>query len=677
MQQVFDFMTPARFAFLLAVMLAFSGTLCALNVSLLTPFSWQNASAWSLNFSVSGNASSCELYTNESGFAAVLNTTSVNASNNSFSRIFPSGVWLWTVSCTDVNETVFAATNATLGVDLVPPSVPALSVSGYNVSWSVGGSDGLSGFSRFELYRNESLVLNTSNASASFFMDLNSTANASYAYRLDSVDVAGNRNSSAAVFEPLSGLFSVSSIQVGPRTFNVSWQTNVAANESVQLFPVNASTVSYASASFGTFHSVNVTTPVFGSMNVSVASCLRQCFGQSFVQTVPPTINTSMTFYDASYNNATAVLSVRWESVYGLTLVSVSTNNSGALYPVVSSTLPGSLSHTENVTFVVNGSAREVVWSSKAVDRFGDSFLFSQSLRLNPNVSRPILPIANASFFPLKAGEDFNVSNGFRLRLVSLSTVPIGPSNQLSAFFETYAPSGELESRFSIEENGAYNTTAVAVRLYRVFLGIGNSSYAQVDAYPIGASATPTPSPEPSATPSPAADPVVVNVTNASSRHSVFSGRLVRIDVVRPPSRNASVLSGYVLSSDDATAVLFNSTYEHAGDSASLFLLVRVKDPASNKTVLVTRSRSLNASDGKALFFSTASVTLAPGDYVADALIVSDDNDRVVDSAPLAFAVAQPGASDAVALVGLLGTLALGVFVFTLKVNHHKKGMFP
>ncbi len=673
--------TSYRLFFLVFSLLVLSHGVSALNVSLSTPFSWKNTSIAVLAFSLSGNASSCALYTNESGFTAVLNTTSVNASNNSFSRNFTSGVWLWSVSCSDANETVFAATNASMGIDLVLPPAPGLSISGYAVSWSSSGFDALSGFYRFELYRNASIVLNTTNASASFFMDLNSSANASYVYRLDAVDVAGNRNSSSAVFEPLIGLSALSVVQVAPRMFNVSWQTNVAANESILLVPPNASAVTHASSLFTTSHSVNVTTPVFGLVNVTVVSCLRACFNQTLVQAVPPTINTSMTFYNATYNNATAVLSVLWESLFGLTSVSVSTNNSGTMYPVVSSTLPGSLFHTENVTFVVNASATEVVWSSKAFDRNGDSVILSFALRLNPTVSRPIEPPApSTSFFTIRVGEELNVSNGFRLKLVGLSAVPLGPSNQLSVLLETYAPSGELESRFSVEENGAYNTSAVAVKLYRVFLGTGNASYAQVYAYPIGFLPTPSPTLEPTPLPTPsptATPPVLVNKTNASANVPVYSGRLVRAEVMLPSSANGSVLSGYVLSSDDSTSVLFNSTYEHVGDAASLFLLVRIKDPTSNKTVSVTRSRSLNASDGKTLFFSTASVSLAPGDYVADALVVSDENDRVVDSKPLAFVVTQPGASDAIALVGLLGILVLGVFVFTLKVNHHKKGLLP
>ena len=667
----------ARLASFLAVCLALTGTLAALNVSLVTPFSWQNTSAWTLNFSVNGNASSCALYSNESGWSAVMNTSAINSSNNAFSRNFTSGVWLWSVSCADANETVFASTNATLGVDLVLPTVPALSVVGYNVSWSSNAFDALSGLARFELYRNDSLVLNTSNFSILFFMDFNSSANASYVYRLNAVDAAGNRNASSALFEPLMGLSGLSVVQVAPRTLNVSWQTLVGANESVTLVPPNASVTNHSSSLLSTSHSVNLTTPVFGSVNVTVVSCLRSCFNQTVVQSVPPTINASMTFYNAAYNNGTAVLSVRWESRYGLTLVSVSTNNSGTTYPVLSSTLPGSLFHAENVTFLVNESAREVVWSTRAMDINGDSIFSSYALRLNPAVSRPIDSSApNTSFYPLRVGEEINVSNGFRLRLVGLSAVPVGPSNELSALLETYAPSGELESRFSVEENGRHNTTAVAVELYRAFLGLGNNSYAQVNAYALTSIPTPTPEPipEPTATPIPSS----ANVSNASSTSPLnYSGRLVRADVVVPPRANGSIFSGYVLTADDSTAVLFNSTYEHVGNSASLFLLVRVQDPASNKTLLVTRSRSYNASDGKTLFFSTAPVSLAPGDYVADALVVSEDNDRVVDSRPMRFAVQQPGASDAVALVGLLGVLALGVFVFTLKVNHHKKGLFP
>lgn len=670
---------PIRFLFL-ALCLGLLPSLAALNVSLPFSFSWSNASNVSLAFSVSGNASSCALYTNESSWSAVLNTSSINASNNSFSRALSQGFWSWSVACSDGNGTVFAP-NSSVGVDLTPPNASVLSVSGFVMSWSYPVSDDLSGFSKFELFRNNSLVFNTTNSSVFSFTDSAAAANASYAYRLDVVDSAGNRNSSFVLFEPLRSISTLLVTQVGPRVLNVSWTTVVPANESVTLIASNGTSIVYSSSALSTNHSLNITPPVFGQVSGTVTSCARACFNQTFSYFVPPTINISMVFYNATYNKQEALLSLRLDSQYGLTFVSAFSNNSGANYSAFSSILSSSKLHLENLTFVVNESAREIVWLVRAVDVKGDEVSSLYSLRFSPNTSQYVEPtFPNTSFVALVVGQELNVSNGFRLRLLGLSNVPVGVSNLLSAVLETYFPSGELESRFYLEENGSHNTTSVAVQLYRVFLGIGNNSYAQINAFPIftptptpttSATLEPTLTPTPSATPTPSPSPS----TEPTASPPVFGGRMASTNVV-VPSSNGSILSGYVLAEGDLTSVSFNSTYENEGDSLSIFLQVRVVDPSLNRTVAVARSVPRNATRDMTLFFSTETVTLSPGEYNAEALIVAADNDVVIDTREFKFTVLQPGVSDAVRLVALLGVLALGVFAFALRINHHKKGLF-
>lgn len=680
--------TPPPVLFLLALtILGVIPSIGALNVTLNTTFSWQNTTAWALNFTVGGNASNCALYTNESGFSPVANTSSINASGNGFTRAFAEGNWLWTLACTDANGTVFAPTNGSVGVDLGMPNAPNVSIAEYNVSWSNQSSDALSGIVRFELYRNTTLILNTTNASVLHVLDYNATANATYAYRLDVVDQAGNRNSSNASFEPFSTLANLTVVQMAPRIFNVSWQTDVPTNESVAFTTSNGSTNTYANTSLKKQHSLNLTTPSFGTINGMVTSCSRRCLNQTFSQAVLPTINFTLAFYNATFNNQTAVFQLRWDSLYGLTYVALYSNNSGTDQSVFSAALPKPSFFTQNLTFQINDTATAVSWTALATDALGETLPLNPILfYFNPNVTQPQEPPSpNVTYAALHIGETFNASNGYGIRLLGLSNVPIGPSQFLTAVFESFAPDGQNESRFSMEENGRYNTSKLAVALYRVFVGLGNTSYAQVYAEPLPTptpSPTPTPevTPEPSvqSTPSPTPNATASNLTNANATQNVstFSGIIQEAHAIMALF-GGSALSGYVLASDGTNPMAFNATYAHNGSATSVFFLVRIRDGITNKTVGVARSTAKKASNGKTLSFSTDTINLAAGPYKADAIVATEDQNVVLDSRPLTFTVLQPGANEAVTLAGALAALALGVFLFILKISHHKKGMAP
>jgi len=666
---------------MLAIILLMAATgLAALRVTLQPAAAWSNATNVTLHYALDGPAEGCTLYTNESGWSPKENGTSANSSDNNLTHAFADGIWAWNVACTEGNNTTWADANGTLGMDTALPVAPPVQIDGYNVSWTAA-SDARSGIGRYELYRNGTLLLNTTNASVTSLMDVNATANATYAYALDVMDQAGNRNRTTASFEPLLELVNLSIVKTGPRTFNASWTTAVAANRTITFSTQNGNLTTLANASYDTAHKVELLTPAFGPFNGTIQSCRRACVNQTFQLDAPATINITAVFYNASYNNRSALLAMEWTSQYGLTYVSATSNNSGKAKVELASTLPESLRHAENLSFWVNETALEVWWNITGTDRNGDFVSANQSFRLYPNATQPVLPVAlNESFIALGVGQEVNASNGYRLRLLGLSSIPSGASNFLSAAFQTLTPAGEPEERFFLEENGVHNTANLAIRLFRIFLGSGNTSYAQVDAQAVPTATptpqvtveptpteepeTPTPSPTPTPTPAPTPQPT-----------PEYAGRLLHAEAStsRPIG---SPLSGYVVSADDSVAMQFNATYEHSGEPAELYLSIRVLDDATNRTLLTARSKTRKIARGQATF-TTDAVRLLPGQYRADAAVAAEGRNSVLDERSFRFTVPTQGAGYAVPLTGLLGLLALGVFVFTLKINHHKKDLMP
>lgn len=215
------------------VALVFIGVVSALTVTSTAPSDGFLAPSLSQSFSftVDANVSSCALYTNQSGWTAVQNQSSAASLNHSFSA---DGSYLWSVSCSDGNNTAFSS-NRSLRIDSTAPTpVSNLAASGtstVNVSWSASAD---ASAITYQVFRNATSV---ANASGLFFSE-GVAAGQSYNYSVKAVDAAGNAAPAVGVlFHAPASNVTISSLTISSTssTATFSWANAPAANASVSF----------------------------------------------------------------------------------------------------------------------------------------------------------------------------------------------------------------------------------------------------------------------------------------------------------------------------------------------------------------------------------------------------------------------------------------------------------
>lgn len=215
------------------LVLFFAAFSSALSVNLLLPADSAYVSSLSVNFSfsVDGNASSCALYSNASGWGIVANSSNVSSFSHSFSS---DGVYSWAVACSGDNQTVFSPSNRTVHVDTVVPGIPGNLTSSGNtpavLSWAAPVD---SSFLVYDVFRNGTLI--ASNVSYLNYSE-NVPASTTHNYSVRAVDAAGWASPLASVLvqgPAASMIISNLSVSATSSTAIFSWATNIAANASV------------------------------------------------------------------------------------------------------------------------------------------------------------------------------------------------------------------------------------------------------------------------------------------------------------------------------------------------------------------------------------------------------------------------------------------------------------
>ncbi len=652
----------AKRVFLSLFLLA--GAAAALQVTLETPFNWANKTEANLSFSVDVNASWCALYTNQSGFSAVQNQTNLTAGNGSFLHNFSEGTHAWNVQCENQGVAAFAPANGSWGVDTQAPQITELAFGPSGVYWNKTEDD--SGV-RYELYRNGTLVYNASDP-----LEFNDTQTGQWEYALYAIDAAGNQNQTNTSFRPLTVMRNVNIANTSPRAFTAFWETDQAANASLTIAHDNGTVYESKRTEWAQNHSFSFQSPVFDNLTLTLVSCRRACVQQTTRVELPYTINQTVTLINATYNNQTATVTVRWTSQYGLRRVAIVSNNSGTEGEMYSTTLADSLFHEQNHSFVVNATAREVYVYTTATDALGENRISpNHTLVLNPNVSAPTPePVNQTPSYRLNAGQRLNVTSDIQIELTQVSPRPTGPAQLLSGSFETFFGGSRVDTA-TIQEGGFYRNQYVAIRVLSVFAGTERYAIIQAEGFgqPVRSdtkpAATPTPSPSPLPTPSPTAEPEI-NTT-------AVRGKLVATEHEVLENRPNS-FTGYLLAVDEAKAqVRFTAAYEHSEGQGKIKMVVRIQNK-ENSNVAVSESAVQEVNGRRTLTLASEPVSLPPDSYRAEVLIVDEERDALVlDQTTHTFDVKVSGVDYAASMIVYAGALIVALAAVNLKLSGHKR----
>ncbi len=83
----------------------------------------------------------------------------------------------------------------------------------------------------------------------------------------------------------------------------------------------------------------------------------------------------------------------------------------------------------------------------------------------------------------MQIGDEVSNAAGIKAKLKDISAVPTGTSQLLSSSFEIFDANGNLIDTSTLQENGEYNQNGIVIRVFEVFAGLGQTSYAKVSIF--------------------------------------------------------------------------------------------------------------------------------------------------------------------------------------------------
>ncbi|MBI5036757.1 S-layer protein [Candidatus Micrarchaeota archaeon] len=83
----------------------------------------------------------------------------------------------------------------------------------------------------------------------------------------------------------------------------------------------------------------------------------------------------------------------------------------------------------------------------------------------------------------MQIGDEVTAPNGIKVKLKDISAVPTTAQQLLSASFEVYDKDDKLLDAQTLQQDGEYNKNNIVIRVFSVFAGLGQTSYAQVSIF--------------------------------------------------------------------------------------------------------------------------------------------------------------------------------------------------
>ncbi|MBI2445948.1 S-layer protein [Candidatus Micrarchaeota archaeon] len=83
----------------------------------------------------------------------------------------------------------------------------------------------------------------------------------------------------------------------------------------------------------------------------------------------------------------------------------------------------------------------------------------------------------------MQIGDTVTSPNGISAKLKDISAVPTGTAQLLSVSFEVSDANGNVIDTTTLQQDGEYNKNGIVIRVFQVFAGLGQTSYAQVSVF--------------------------------------------------------------------------------------------------------------------------------------------------------------------------------------------------
>ncbi len=83
----------------------------------------------------------------------------------------------------------------------------------------------------------------------------------------------------------------------------------------------------------------------------------------------------------------------------------------------------------------------------------------------------------------MQIGDTVTSPNGISAKLKDISAVPTGTAQLLSVSFEVSDANGKVIDTTTLQQDGEYNKNGIVIRVFTVFAGLGQTSYAQVSVF--------------------------------------------------------------------------------------------------------------------------------------------------------------------------------------------------
>ncbi len=83
----------------------------------------------------------------------------------------------------------------------------------------------------------------------------------------------------------------------------------------------------------------------------------------------------------------------------------------------------------------------------------------------------------------MQIGDEVTAPSGIKAKLKDISAVPTGTAQLLSVAFEIYDANGNMIDSTNLQQDGEYNKNGIVIRIFSVFAGLGQTSYAQVSIF--------------------------------------------------------------------------------------------------------------------------------------------------------------------------------------------------